>query len=102
MELLEDFLALVYRKSHVQNTKESARTAMRRFEKFYQETYDKDLIETTLAIKHNSRDPYKVLDEFITWLDQQNLRASTIHVWVSYARQFMIHNDIGYPVLKAR
>ena len=51
MELLEDFLGLVYRKSHAQNTKESARTALRKFEKFCQKTYDKDLIETTLAIK---------------------------------------------------
>jgi len=94
VKLLEDFLALGYRKSHALNTKESVRTAVRKFEKFCQETYDKDLIETTLAKKNNSKDAYKVLDEFITWLDQNGVRTSTIHVWVSYARQFMIYNDI--------
>ena len=74
MELVQDFLQLIYRKSHSLKTRDNATNALRGFDKFCTLKYNKDTIGVILAIKDNSLDAYKVLNDYVTFMDEKGIK----------------------------
>jgi len=102
MELVEDFIALIYRSSHSVYSKDVATNALKKFDKFCKARYNKDLLETTIAIKKNSLNPYNVLNDFVTYMDNEQLKSSSIRLNLTYARQYLIYNDVEINPYKTR
>ena len=63
MELAEDYISLVFRKSYSKNSQKNAEKALKRFETFSQSKYYLNIIGLTLAIKNGKLNAYDVLNK---------------------------------------
>ena len=102
MELVEDFIALVYRSSHSEYSKNVAINTLKKFDKFCQARYNRNILDTISALKKNLLNPYNVLNDFVTYMDNENLKSASIRVFLTYARQYLTYNDIDINPYKSR
>ena len=63
MELAEDYISLVFRKSYSKNSQKNTEKALKRFETFSQSKYYLNIIGLTLAINNGKLNAYDVLNK---------------------------------------
>lgn len=97
-----EFVQDVFLRSKSKAVENNVKNAINSFEKFCIESYERDIVNTIKSIKKQELDPYQVLKNFVTYLMKIKNKSNTISVKLSYARQYMIDNDIEINPYKMR
>ncbi len=92
--LIQDYLDSVFVISHSHSSVDSYRFGINHFKKFVQTKYEKSLEQTLSAMKDNSMDRYKVLKDFVIYLDKEGKKPASIQIWVVGAKGFLKHCGI--------
>jgi site-specific recombinase XerD len=90
----ESFLDRVYRKSKSRESRNSAKTSLAAFDKFCLEKFLRSSEAVVQNMKKGEHDAYRVIDEFVSYLDRQHVSGSTIHTYISWVRNYMVYCDV--------
>lgn len=90
----QSFLDRVYRKSKSDNSRESASTALTHFEKYCVKQLAKPELESIILMRERKLDVYRVLDNFITYLQSENIGANSIGTYMIWVRSYLVYVDI--------
>jgi integrase len=90
---IEPYLERIYRISKSHNSKRGYKVALRNFNRFLisKQTTLKEII---VELKQNKRDPVILLDEYYTFMSENNLRNSTINGNLSISKDYLHFNGI--------
>ncbi|MCV0410771.1 site-specific integrase [Nitrosopumilus sp.] len=90
----KSYLDSMYVISHSQNTVKSYRTRIRLFRGFLKENYNIDEYDLLDHLKTGGLDIFKILKEFVIFLDKSGKSARTIHLALSVNRGYLRHMGI--------
>ncbi len=88
---IDKFLDSVYVISHSQSTVKAYKLGIKHFEEFINATYRRSLDEILASIKTENEDPYKILNEFVVFLDKKGKMPNTIKLSLTGIRGFLRH-----------
>ncbi len=91
----QEFVETVYRKSHSQSSRKNATDTLNVFQKFCRSKYKANIDEVIIELQKESILPYKLLNDFIAYMDNRGNAATSIRTRTSSVRQFMIINNIA-------
>lgn len=91
---VESYLETVYIRSHSLNTVNNYRISIQNFQKFVQDRYSCTDIELVNKIKDGKHDVYKVLREFVLYLDGLKYRAGSIKLKMAAVKGYLRHFDL--------
>ncbi|TLX82300.1 MAG: hypothetical protein E6L00_04295, partial [Thaumarchaeota archaeon] len=86
---VKTFLDSMYSISHSQSTLLNCKVHLRKMQKFLRESYNCNEEEIFSLINEGKVDVYKLLNQFVIFLDKDNRRPSTIRVCVSVAKNYL-------------
>lgn len=92
--LVQPFLDSVYVSSHSSKTIWTYTSGLKHLEKFTAQKHQCELDALLARIKQKELNIYKVLNEFVIYLDKQGKSAASITTWVAAAKGFFRHYDI--------
>ncbi len=84
----DQYLERIYRISRSYATKRGYQTALKKFEKFVN-FQGKDLSILLYDLKNKDKDPVELLDEFYTYLSNENLKNRTITGYLSISKDYL-------------
>jgi len=90
---IDQYLERIYRISKSFSSKRSYLVSLNKFQKFLA-TKNKDLSQILYELKDKQHDPIVLLDEFYTFMSQQNLKSSTIAGYLSVAKDFLNFHEM--------
>jgi len=90
---IDQYLERIYRISKSFSSKRSYLVSLNKFQKFLT-TKNKDLSQILYELKDKQHDPIVLLDEFYTFMSQQNLKSSTIAGYLSVAKDFLNFHEM--------
>jgi len=98
-DTLEDYLSSIYIMSHSHRTMTSYRLSIVNknqvgFRNFLQQRYGIDEMQLVERIKNQELDIYKVLSEFVLFLDKRGYKPKTIQVRLAAAKGYLRHIGI--------
>ena len=88
------FYEKVFRKSHSKKSLELAKAAVKSFSEFSTNTLGKRLDELINEIKFNRLDPYKVLDNYVAYIDRNGMALGTAWAYTAYAKKYLRFNGV--------
>ena len=100
MEIIHDLISvqeyadMVYMKSYSLSSKSNTLTSMNAFEEFCRSRYKAGIRDLITSLRKQGLSPYRVLNDFIAYMHSKGNRATTIRSRVSYARQYLVLNEI--------
>lgn len=96
----ENFLDRVFRKGKSERSRDIARMSISRFENYCMSKFTRSGEEVIAKMKSNELDVYRVLDDFISCLDSQGVTASSIGIYISWVRSYLVYSDIDITPYK--
>ncbi|MGQ0376854.1 MAG: tyrosine-type recombinase/integrase, partial [Nitrososphaerota archaeon] len=91
---VESFLNSMYIQSHSLNTKNSYKNGLIHFENFVAQQYQSTLLTIVEMINTQKLNPYKILNEFVAYLDSKNLRPKTVKLCISAVKGYLRYVEI--------
>ena len=96
-ERVNTFLDSIGRRS--KNSRRMYATGLRYFDRFlktvHQSTHsDADIIILSLLEAEKKLDVYNLLDQFVSYLSQQNIAVPSLKLYVTAVRSYLEYNDI--------
>lgn len=88
------YLDSIYIQSHSNNTLKSYRNALGHFGEFSIKNYHATISDLVVTLKEGKQDPYKVLGEFVIYLDKLGKKPKSIKLWVGAAKGYLRHSGI--------
>jgi len=85
----ESYLESVYVQSHSKNSVKSYRTGLNQFTKFLEQSYQCTVDDLVARIKSGDLDIYRILKEFVIYLDKIGKKPASIKVWVGAAKGYL-------------
>lgn len=79
----------MYIQSHSLNTKNSYKNGLIHFENFVAQKYQGTFLTIVEQIKTGKLDSYKLLNEFVAYLDSKNLKPKTIKLCISAVKGYL-------------
>lgn len=92
--VVEEFLDSIFVLSHSHNTLKSYRTGISKFQIFLKERYESDEFQVIQLIKDKQMDVYKILSEFVLYLDKGNFTPKTLRTWIPAVKGYLRHMGI--------
>ncbi|MFY3740127.1 MAG: integrase [Candidatus Nitrosomirales archaeon] len=83
------FYEKIFRKSHSRKSMTLAKFAVKAFNEFCTNTFVKSLNEVINEVKSDRLDPYKLLDNFVAYLDRNGKAPGTIQTYTAYAKKYL-------------
>jgi len=97
-QTLEDYLDSIYILSHSKASVSAYRTAIdgtkNGFRKFLKEKYNCDEIQLAHRIQNKELDVYKILNEYVIFLDKKGIKPKTIRLWFTAVKGYFTHFEI--------
>ena len=97
-QALQDYLDSIYIQSHSQASVASYRTAIKGekngFRKFLKENYNCNEIQLTQRIEKEELDVYKVLNDYVIFLDKKGAKPKTIRLWFTVVKGYFTHLQV--------
>ncbi len=97
-QALEDYLDSIYILSHSKASVSAYRTAIdgtkNGFRKFLKEKYNCDEIQLAHRIQNKELDVYKILNEYVIFLDKKGIKPKTIRLWFTAVKGYFTHFEI--------
>ena len=97
-QALEDYLDSIYIQSHSKASVASYRTALdgtkNGFRIFLKEKYNCDEIQLVTRIQNQELDVYKILNEYVIFLDKKGIKPKTIRLWFSVVKGYFSHLEV--------
>jgi len=91
-QTLNDYLDTVYLQSHSASSVKTYRTAIvgtkSGFRLFLQEKYNCDEVQLAYRVENEELDIYKVLSEYVIYLDKKGIKAKTIRLWLTIVKGY--------------
>jgi len=91
-QTLNDYLDTVYLQSHSASSVKTYRTAIvgtkSGFRLFLQEKYNCDEVQLAYRVENEELDIYKVLSEYVIFLDKKGIKAKTIRLWLTIVKGY--------------
>jgi len=91
-QTLNDYLDTVYLQSHSASSVKTYRTAIvgtkSGFRLFLQEKYNCDEVQLAYRVENDELDIYKVLSEYVIFLDKKGIKAKTIRLWLTIVKGY--------------
>jgi len=91
-QTLNDYLDTVYLQSHSASSVKTYRTAIvgtkSGFRLFLQEKYNCDEVQLSYRVENEELDIYKVLSEYVIFLDKKGIKAKTIRLWLTIVKGY--------------
>lgn len=94
--MIETFLERTFRLSESHATKRSYRIALRKFTEFLRVQYMSTLDELITDLIKEKQNPIVVLDDYYTYLSNNNKSNSTIRSYISITKEFL--NSQGFHI----
>jgi len=89
---LNDYLDTVYLQSHSASSVKTYRTAIvgtkSGFRLFLQEKYNCDEVQLAYRVENDELDIYKILSEYVIFLDKRGIKAKTIRLWLTIVKGY--------------
>ncbi|MGH9921855.1 MAG: tyrosine-type recombinase/integrase [Nitrososphaerales archaeon] len=83
------FYEKIFRKSHSRKSMTLAKFAVKSFNEFCTNTFGKSLNEVINEVKSDRLDQYKLLDNFVGFLDRNGKTPGTIQTYTAYAKKYL-------------
>src|SRR3972149_5566562 len=97
-QALEDYLDSIYIQSHSKASVASYRTALdgtkNGFRIFLKNKYNCNEIQLVTRIQNQELDVYKILNEYVIFLDKKGIKPKTIRLWFSVVKGYFSHLEI--------
>ncbi len=97
-QALPDYLDTIYIQSHSQASVDSYRTAIigskNGFRIFLKEKYNCDEIQLAHRIENEELDVYKILNEYVIFLDKKGIRPKTIRLWFTVVKGYLTNLQV--------
>ncbi len=93
-QVQKQFLDSMYLISHSEKTIQTYKTALNHFKKFVRSKYNCTELEIIEQIKSEKTDVYAVVQDFIIYLDQKQIRPRGIHSYLSGLKGFLRYMGI--------
>lgn len=90
----DSYLDSLYAISHSAQTVNCYKTGLKHFRKFVDQNYHCTEIDLITRIKNQEVNVFKVLQEFIIYLDKLGKKPASIKLWVTVARGYLGHIGI--------
>jgi len=105
-QTLEDYLDSIYIQSHSKASVASYRTAIdgtkNGFRMFLKEKYNCDEIQLVTRIQNKELDVYKILNEYVIFLDKKGIKPKTIRLWFTVVKGYFSHLEIDVFIEKCK
>lgn len=86
---LESYLESIYIQSHSRNSVASYRSGLNQFKRFLKQDYDCSEVELAERIKNGEMDVYRILKEFVVYLDRLEKKPASIKLWVGAVKGYL-------------
>ncbi len=97
-QALQDYLDTIYIQSHSQASVDSYRTAIigskNGFRIFLKEKYNCDEIQLAHRIENEELDVYKILNEYVIFLDKKGIKPKTIRLWFTVVKGYLTNLQV--------
>ncbi len=97
-QALQDYLDTIYIQSHSQASVDSYRTAIigskNGFRIFLKEKYNCDEIQLAHRIENEELDVYRVLNEYVIFLDKKGIKPKTIRLWFTVVKGYLTNLQV--------
>ena len=94
----EAYLSSIYINSHSQNSVNCYTNGLNHARKFLDQRYHYSFIDLVNKIKNKELDEFKILNEFVAYLDKEGKKSSTIRTCLIAFKGFLFHCGIKiYP-----
>ena len=97
-QALEDYLDSIYIQSHSKASVASYRTALdgakNGFRIFLKNKYNCNEIQLVTRIQNQELDVYKILNEYVIFLDKKGIKPKTIRLWFSVVKGYFSHLQV--------
>ena len=97
-QMLNDYLDTIYLQSHSASSKKTYRTAIvgtkNGFRIFLKEKYNCDEVQLAFRIQNNELDIYKILSEYVIFLDKKSIKPKTIRLWLTIVKGYYTYMGI--------
>lgn len=92
--LFSAYLDSRYSISHSVGTVHTYKIGLDHFRKFTSENYQATVLDVIRYIKGGKIDVYKILQEFVTYLDKLGKNPPSIYLWMAAVKGFLWHEDV--------
>jgi integrase len=97
-QALQDYLDTIYIQSHSQASVICYRTGIigskNGFRIFLKEKYNCDEIQIKNRIENEELDVYKILNEYVVYLDKKGIKPKTIKQWFTVVKGYLTHLEV--------
>ena len=97
-QALQDYLDSIYIQSHSEASVKSYRTGItgekNGFRVFLKEKHNCNEIQLSHRIENKELDVYKVLNEYIIFLDKKGIKPKTIRLWFTVVKGYLTHLQV--------
>ena len=97
-QALEDYLDSIYIQSHSKASVSAYRTAIvgakNGFRIFLKEKYNCNEIQFVTRIQNQELDVYKILNEYVIFLDKKGIKPKTIRLWFTVVKGYFTHLQV--------
>ena len=97
-QALQDYLDTIYIQSHSQASVDSYRTAIigskNGFRIFLKDKYNCNEIQLAHRIENEELDVYKILNEYVIFLDKKGIRPKTIRLWFTVVKGYLTNLQV--------
>ncbi len=103
---LNDYLDSIYLQSHSVSSVKAYRTAItgskNGFRIFLKEKYNCDEVQLAFRVESQEIDIYRVLSEYVIYLDKNSIKPKTIRLWLSVVKGYFSYMGIDVFAEKCR
>jgi len=97
-QALQDYLDTIYIQSHSQASVNSYRTAVigskNGFRLFLKQKYNCDELQLAHRIENEELSVYRVLNEYVVFLDKKGIKPKTIRLWFTTVKGYLSHLQV--------
>jgi len=97
-QTLQDYLDSIYIQSHSEGSVKTYRTAIvgpkNGFRIFLKEKHNCDEIQLVTRIQNVELDVYRILNEYVIFLDKNKIKPKTIRLWFAVVKGYLTHLDV--------
>jgi len=97
-QALQDYLDTIYIQSHSQASVNSYRTAVigskNGFRLFLKQKYNCDELQLAHRIENEELGVYRVLNEYVVFLDKKGIKPKTIRLWFTTVKGYLSHLQV--------
>ena len=91
---IDKYLDSIYTISHSRQSVNAYQGGLKQFFEMLNVNYNCDVSEFVSKIKNEELDVFKILQEFVIFLDKQNKKPATIKLWLTAVKGILRHFDI--------